>query len=88
MAIESTADQALERLKQSMSSPFALFISGLELGDLDGISLLESVKVLSPTTRRMLCVPYDKPDALIEAANTVSINACITYHEGVGSKSC
>lgn len=83
VVIESAADQALEQLKQPMSSPFALFISGFELGGsdggADGISLLESVKALSPITRRMLWIPHDKPDALIDAVNTVSINACITY---------
>lgn len=76
---EPVPTEALRRLEQEGAFGVTLFISGFSVGDTDGISLLGSVLDISPHTQRMLWVPHDRPDALIEAVNTASIHACMTY---------
>lgn len=79
VAFESESGPALARLESPGKLPFALVISGYRIGNLDGISLLTSVSSVSPMTQRMLWIPHDEPDALIEAVNKAGIHACMTY---------
>jgi len=68
---------ALNTLAQSKESPFTLFISNFKLPKMKGDDILQKVKSISPLTQRMLVVPVDKPDTLINAINKAKINACL-----------
>ena len=75
---EKTSIEALNRVSQSKKSPFALFISNSKLPKMEGDEILEKVKSLSPLTQRMIMLPSDNPDILINAINKAKVNACIT----------
>lgn len=75
---EATQD-ALDMLEQSKEYLFALFISNFKLPGMEGTDILEKVKSVSPVTRRMLIVPSDRADILINAVNKAEIHACITF---------
>nr|NJM04446.1 DUF342 domain-containing protein [Desulfobacula sp.] len=70
---------ALDMLEQSKEYLFALFISNFKLPKMEGDDILEKVKSISPVTRRMLIVPFDRADILINAVNKAEIHACITF---------
>lgn len=70
---------ALDMLEQSKEYLFALFISNFKLPGMEGTDILEKVKSISPVTRRMLIVPFDRTDILINAVNKAEIHACITF---------
>lgn len=70
---------ALDMLEQSKEYLFALFISSYKLPKMEGDDILEKVKSISPVTRRMLIVPFDRTDILINAVNKAEIHACITF---------
>lgn len=74
-----TSQNALNMLEQSKEYLFALFISNSELPGMEGDDILEKVKAISPVTRRMLVVPSDRADILIDAVNRAEIHACITF---------
>lgn len=74
---ESTAGEALARLKQEKENPFALFICDARLPEMKGEDILQTVKELSPLTQRMMMLPFDDPDILINAINKAKVNACI-----------
>jgi len=73
------SQDALNMLEQSKEYLFALFISNFKLPKMDGDDILEKVKSISPVTRRMLIVPVDRTDILINAVNKAEIHACITF---------
>ncbi|MBU1582631.1 MAG: response regulator, partial [Proteobacteria bacterium] len=75
---EQTSKNALHLLGQDKQWLFALFISNFKLPKMEGDDILQTVKSISPLTQRMLLVPADKPDTLINAINKAAINACIT----------
>ncbi|MFH2060379.1 MAG: flagellar assembly protein A [Pseudomonadota bacterium] len=75
---EKTSIEALNRVSQSKKSPFALFITNSKLPKMEGDEILEKVKSLSPLTQRMIMLPSDNPDILINAINKAKVNACIT----------
>ena len=70
---------ALDMLEQSKEYLFALFISNFKLPGMEGTDILEKVKSISPVTRRMLIVPFDRTDIMINAVNKAEIHACITF---------
>ena len=70
---------ALDMLEQSKEYLFALFISSYKLPKMEGDDILEKVKSISPVTRRMLIVPFERTDILINAVNKAEIHACITF---------
>ena len=70
---------ALDMLEQSREYLFALFISNFKLPEMEGDDILEKVKSISPVTQRMLIVPADRADILINAVNKAEIHACITF---------
>jgi hypothetical protein len=70
---------ALDMLEQSKDYLFALFISSYKLPKMEGNDILEKVKSISPVTRRMLIVPFERTDILISAVNKAEIHACITF---------
>ena len=76
---EDTSSKALNTLEQSKEYLFALFISNFKLPEMEGDDILEKVKSISPVTRRMLIVPFDRTDILINAVNKAEIHACITF---------
>ncbi len=76
---EETSHNALNTLEQSKEYLFALFISNFKLPEMEGDDILEKVKSISPVTRRMLIVPFDRTDILINAVNKAEIHACITF---------
>lgn len=76
---EETSNNALNMLEQSKEYLFALFISNFKLPEMEGDDILEKVKSISPVTRRMLIVPFDRTDILINAVNKAKIHACITF---------
>ncbi len=76
---EETPHNALNMLEQSKEYLFALFISNCKLPEMEGDDILEKVKSISPVTRRMLIVPFDRTDILISAVNKAEIHACITF---------
>ncbi len=73
------SQEALDMLEQSKEYLFALFISNFKLPKMEGDDILEKVKSISPVTRRMLIVPFDRADILISAVNKAEINACLTF---------
>ncbi|MFH2092802.1 MAG: flagellar assembly protein A [Pseudomonadota bacterium] len=75
---EKTSMDALNRVAQSKKSLFALFISNSKLPKMEGDDILKQVKALSPFTQRMIMLPSDHPDILINAINKAKVNACIT----------
>lgn len=74
---QQVSKDALDLLEQEKTSPFALFISNFKLPEMEGDDILQQVKSISPLTQRMLMVPADQPDTLINAINKAEINACI-----------
>ncbi len=75
---EKTSQEALNRVKQKSDDPFALFISDANLPKMKGDDILQKVKSLSPITQRMIMLPFDDSDTLINAINKAKVNACIT----------
>lgn len=73
------SEDALDMLEQSREYLFALFISNFKLPEMEGDDILEKVKSISPVTQRMLIVPADRADILINAVNKAEIHACITF---------
>ncbi len=74
---EQISKNALNTLSESKKSLFTLFISNFKLPEMEGDDILQKVKSISPLTQRMLVVPADKPDTLINAINKAKINACL-----------
>ncbi|MCG8642379.1 MAG: FapA family protein, partial [Desulfobacterales bacterium] len=76
---EKTFRGALVRLNESKKNPYALFISGSNLPvPAEGEDILSTVRTVSPLTQRMIMLPFDDPDILINAINKSKVNACIT----------
>ena len=76
---EKTFRGALIRLNESKKNPYALFISDSNLPDpTEGEDILSTVRTVSPLTQRMIMLPFDDPDILINAINKSKVNACIT----------
>ncbi len=75
---EKTSKAALNLLSHSKKSIFALFITDSKLPKMEGDDILKAVKSLSPFTQRMMLLPSDNPDILINAINKAKVNACIT----------
>lgn len=71
--------EALEHLRAAEDFPFALVITGSGIPASASIDFLTSVSSLSPQTQRMLWIPRDKPELLIDSVNTAGIHACMTY---------
>lgn len=74
---EKVSLEALDRVANS-KSPFALFISDSKLPRMEGDDILKKVRSLSPLTQRMIMLPPDDPEMLINAINKATVNACIT----------
>ncbi len=74
---EEVSKLALTRLKQSLASPFHLFISNFKLPKMEGDDILTLARSISPMTQRMLMVPSDQSDMVIRAINKAEIHACI-----------
>lgn len=68
---------ALNHLSESPKKLFALFLTDSKLPKMEGDAILEKVKNLSPLTQRMIMVPQDNPDILINSINKARVNACI-----------
>ncbi|MCG8619577.1 MAG: FapA family protein [Desulfobacterales bacterium] len=79
VVIVGSTEDAAEQLRTAGSVPFALVISGSCEDASPCIDFLASVSSLSPLTQRMLWLPLDQPELLIDAVNTASIHACVTY---------
>lgn len=76
---EKTFRDALIRLNESKKNPYALFISDSNLPvSAEGEDILSTVRTVSPLTQRMIMLPFDGPDILINAINKSKVNACIT----------
>lgn len=73
-----TTAEAIDHLAKSQESPFALFISDSKLPKMEGDDILMGVRKMSPLTNRMLLVPSDDPEMLINAINKAKIHSCIT----------
>ncbi|HCY86468.1 MAG TPA: hypothetical protein DHV36_15135, partial [Desulfobacteraceae bacterium] len=78
----ASLDDAREQLRSAGHTPFALVVSGAFTDARACIDLLAAVASSSPLTQRMLWLPPDQPELLIEAVNTASIHACLTYPFG------
>ena len=75
---ERTGQEALNRVERQTDNPLALFISDANLPKMKGDDILQKVKSLSPITQRMIMLPFDDSDTLINAINKAKVNACIT----------
>ena len=73
-----TARDALNCLNRNIDPPFALFICDSNLPKMKGDDVLQKVKSLSPITQRMIMLPFDDTETLINAINKAKVNACIT----------
>lgn len=76
---KTAASEALLALETSRSSPFVLMVSGYRIPKTDGHSLLKTAERLSPRTQRMLIVPADEAELLIQAINAATIHACMSF---------
>lgn len=75
---ERTSAGALARLEKSQNSLFTLFICDSKLPKMEGDDILQQVSKISPLTQRMLMIPTNDPEMLINAINKANIHSCIT----------
>ncbi|MBU2431558.1 MAG: DUF342 domain-containing protein, partial [Proteobacteria bacterium] len=74
---KTVSKEALDCLATHKTSLVTLFISNFKLPKMEGDDILSQVKSISPFTQRILMVPGDKSQILINAINKADIHACI-----------
>jgi len=75
---EHDSQNAINRLKDQEHAHMALFLCSFRLPKMEGDKILEQVRSISPFTQRMLMIPVDHTDMIINAINKAQIHACIT----------
>lgn len=74
---KTVSKEALDCLTAEKPSLVTLFISNFKLPKMEGDDILSQVKSISPFTQRILMMPGDKSQMLINAINKADIHACI-----------
>jgi uncharacterized protein (DUF342 family)/DNA-binding response OmpR family regulator len=75
---EHDSQAAVDRLKIREQPHIALFLCSFRLPDMEGDKILEQARSVSPFTQRMLMIPVEHTDMIINAINNAQIHACIT----------
>jgi uncharacterized protein (DUF342 family)/DNA-binding response OmpR family regulator len=70
-------NEGLKRVRAQVPELFSVAISGQTLSDSNKDTFLKQLFSLSPLTQRMIVIPSDKPEALIENINAGYIHACV-----------
>ena len=71
-------EEALNLL-ESRAEPVALLICGWDSEGSEVNGLIRQAETVSPMTQRMLVVPEEENQSLIQAINTAHIHACLSY---------
>ncbi|MCG8566738.1 MAG: FapA family protein [Desulfobacterales bacterium] len=78
LTFKDSPKAALE-LMASKAMPFMLLISGWHLPEMEGSEVIRQAEKISPMTQRMLVIPEEDNNYLIQAINTAHIHACLSF---------